>query len=392
MGNDEKSMGCEKRLLRLYIATFGCQMNVRDSELVAGLFVDKGYKLVFSKDDADIILFNTCSVREHAEDRVWGNIGMLRRLKRSRPHIIIGVIGCMAQRFGNDFFKRSDLVDLVCGPCDEEKLPQLAEKVLKGREKMLSIGNIGKPRKEAFSEYRCRKDSAYVNISHGCNNFCSYCIVPYVRGREVSRKPENIIREIKMLADKGIKEITLLGQNVNSYGIETRNQSTETRKNGFVDLLKKINSIDGIERIRFMTSHPKDASEDLFKAMAGLSKIVKHLHLPLQSGSDKILKLMNRGYTAEKYLALVERLRKTVPHCRLTTDIIVGFPGETKADFEKTYDLMKKIKFDAAYIFKYSPRPPAASSKMKDNVPLEEKERRNQLLLQLQRGIKNEKK
>jgi len=195
-----------------------------------------------------------------------------------------------------------------------------------------------------------------------------------------------------MLADKGIKEITLLGQNVNSYGIETRNQSTETRKNGFVDLLKKINSIDGIERIRFMTSHPKDASEDLFKAMAGLSKIVKHLHLPLQSGSDKILKLMNRGYTAEKYLALVERLRKTVPHCRLTTDIIVGFPGETKADFEKTYDLMKKIKFDAAYIFKYSPRPPAASSKMKDNVPLEEKERRNQLLLQLQRGIKNEKK
>jgi tRNA-2-methylthio-N6-dimethylallyladenosine synthase len=362
---------------KVYIRTFGCQMNVRDSELVSGLFLGKGYKLARSPEDADIILFNTCSVRQHAEERVWGNIGMLRKLKQRRPGIIIGVIGCMAQRLGGDFFRRSDLVDIVCGPCDEEKLPLLVEKSIKTRQRLLNVGNLGRPRKEKIiCGYTRSKTFAYVNISHGCNNFCSYCIVPYVRGKETNRKPERIIREIKTLAKRGIKDIMLLGQNVNSY------------KYGFVKLLKNINDIKGIQRISFMTSHPKDANEDLFKAMAGMPKMVRHLHLPLQSGSDRILKRMNRCYTAKKYLSLVEELRKLVPGCRLTTDIIVGFPGETWTDFKKTLDLMKRIRFDAAYIFKYSPRPPAASSRFRDNVSRHQKEKRHQILLKLQKEKK----
>jgi tRNA-2-methylthio-N6-dimethylallyladenosine synthase len=294
------------------------------------------------------------------------------------------------------------LVDIVCGPSDEEKLPDLVDEFMKTRRRILSIGNISKPRKEVLSEYRNNKASAYVNISHGCDNFCSYCIVPYVRGKEINRKPENIMHEIKMLADKGIKEITLLGQNVNSYKMSEKMGTVpelldsphffrRQKISGFVKLLEMINEIDGIQRIRFMTSHPKDAGEDLFKAMRDLPKVCKHLHLPLQSGSDKILKLMDRGYTSKRYFRLIEKLKEYVPDCNVTTDIIVGFPGETEVDFKKTYDLMKKIKFDAAYIFKYSPRSPAASCKFKDDVAQEEKERRNQLLLQLQRRIKNEK-
>jgi len=356
---------------KVFIKTFGCQMNVRDSELVAGLLLEKGYKLVDSPEKADVILFNTCSVRENAENRVWGNLGMLRKLKNKKPNLVIGVIGCMAQKFKIKLFEHSDLVDIVCGPSDEDNLPCLVEEFLESRNKILSVKNINKPRKEILPEYRANKVSAYVSISQGCNNFCSYCIVPYVRGKEISRKSEDVIREIKNLAQKGIKEITLLGQNVNSY------------KYGFTKLLKEINSIDGIERINFMTSHPKDATEDLFKTMAELPKIVKHLHLPLQSGSDKILKVMNRGYTAKHYLKLAAKLRQIVPGCNLTTDIIVGFPKETKADFKKTCDLVKKIKFNSAYIFKYSPRPPALSSKLKDNVTQQEKERRNHILLEL---------
>ena len=370
-----------KKKLHVLLRTFGCQMNIRDSEMVAGLFLEGGWKLAESQDKADVILFNTCSVRAHAEERVWGNIGMLRKLKEKRPDLIIGVIGCMAQRIGSDFFKRSNLVDIACGPSDEENLPGLVEEFIKTRQHILSVSNIGQPRKEVFLKYRnsrgakfCASTPAYVNISHGCDNFCSYCIVPYVRGKEISRRPEDIIREIRMLAKRGVKEITLLGQNVNSYGRDTHD---------FVKLLKEINKIGGIERIEFMTSHPKDAGEDLFKAMADLPKAVKHLHLPLQSGSDKILKAMNRGYTAKKYLSLTEKLREIIPGCSLTTDIIVGFPGETEEDFKKTFDLMKKIEFGAAYIFKYSPRPPAASAKLKDDVPQEEKERRNQALIEL---------
>ncbi len=350
-------------------------MNTRDSELVAGLFLEKGYKLVDSFEEADIILFNTCSVRENAENRVWGNLGMLRKIKRKNPDLIIGVIGCMAQKFKRELFHRSDLVDIVCGPSDEENLPGLVAECLKNKNKVLSVDNINKPRKEIFPEYRLNRISAYVSISHGCNNFCSYCIVPYVRGREVSRKPEDIMHEIKILAKKGIKEVILLGQNVNSY------------KPDFIHLLEKINAIDGIERIRFMTSHPKDANEKLFKAMRGLSKVCEHLHLPIQSGSDKILKLMNRGYTVKQYLNLVKKLRKIAPECRLTTDIIVGFPGETDADFKKTCNIMKKVQFDAAYLFKYSSRLPTAASKMKDNVTQEEKEKRHLELLKLQREI-----
>ena len=365
---------------KVFIRTFGCQMNIRDSEIVAGLFLDKGYRLAKSQDEADIILFNTCSVRKHAEDRVLGNIGILRKLKEKRPDLVVGVIGCMAQHFKQKLFEVSNVVDIVCGPSDEEKLPSLIGKFLKTKKNILSVENINKPRKEVLSGYRENKDSAYVVISHGCDNFCSYCIVPYVRGREISRKEKDIINEIKKLAAQGVKDIMLLGQNVNSY----KDRKDRSRGGlGFIRLLEKINRIDGIERIRFMTSHPKDATEDLFYAIRDLDKVVKHLHLPLQSGSDKILKAMNRGYTVKKYISLVNRLREIIPGCRLTTDAIVGFPHETKKDFSKTCSLMKKIRFDAAYIFKYSPRPKTASSKLKDSVAKEEKERRNQVLLKM---------
>jgi len=351
-------------------------MNIRDSELIEGLFVRKGWKLAKTQDEADLILFNTCSVREHAEERVWGNIGMLRKLKEKRPDVIIGIMGCMAQRLAGGFFKQSNLVDIVCGPCDEEKLPELVEEFMKTRRHILSVSNFSKPRKEVTTGYTVNKIIACVSIAHGCNNFCSYCIVPYVRGKEISRKPADIIKEIKILAKKGIKEVTLLGQNVNSY------------EYGFVKLLNEINSINSIECIKFMTSHPKDANENLFKAMRDLKKVYRHLHLPLQSGSDNILKLMRRGYTVKKYLLLIKKLREIIPDCKITTDIIVGFPGETKADFQKTYNLMKKVKFNAAYIFKYSPRPPAASSKLKDDVPRKEKETRHRILLDLQHELK----
>ena len=383
------------KLKSVYIRTFGCQMNARDSELALGLFVKKGWKIAESLEDANLILFNTCSVRAHAEERVWGNVGMLRKLKEKKPDLIIGIIGCMAQRLGSKIFKQSGLVDIVCGTSDEEKLPELVEEFIKTRNHILSVSNFSKSRKEVDTGYRINKISAFVSIAHGCDNFCSYCIVPYVRGKEISRKPEDIIREIKTLAEKDIKEVTLLGQNVNSYqrcqAQPQRNSNDVPGTFDFVKLLEQVNDIDGIEKIRFMTSHPKDANEELFKAMAELPKVVKHLHLPLQSGSDKILKLMNRGYTAKKYISLVKKLKNIVPNCNITTDIIVGFPGETEADFKKTRDLMEKIKFNAAYIFKYSPRPPAAASKMEDSVSQKEKENRNQTLLVLQRQISKRK-
>jgi len=391
-------------------------MNSRDSELVSGMLIKAGYVLAESVDAADIVLFNTCSVRQHAEDKVWSEIGKYRRqksddrrqkgkryslnAKRWRRKPIIGLIGCMAQEHQQAAFAKSPLIDLVVGPNNISSIPSLLDDLQSGFGKALAVG---REQRDAFvynTEYIAEKFHCNVNIMEGCDNYCSYCIVPYVRGRERSRPAEDIIDEIKVLIKKGVKEITLLGQNVNSYrSLQTtddRRQRTEEAKKpishkplamSFVDLLKIINGIEGLEKFDFVTSHPKDANVKLFRTMAELPKCKNFLHLPVQSGSDRILKLMNRGYTRSQYLKLLEDARKIIPELRLTTDIMVGFPQETEKDFQDTFDLVKQARFDSAYIFKYSSRPYTEAAKMKDDVPLAEKKRRNQILLQFQKEI-----
>ena len=360
---------------KIYIRTFGCQMNERDSEFVMGLLMEEGFKKAESIDGADVVLFNTCSVRKHAEDRAISNMGILLRKKRYASKIF-GIIGCSAQALKEDLFKNLPKLNLVCGTGEIHRLPQLIKEASKTR--VAACGDIDKDFPEAISSYRENKDKTSVSIMRGCNNYCSYCIVPYVRGPERSRKPEDIIKEIEGLAKKGFKEVMLLGQNVNSYKGEGCD---------FVGLLKLIDKIDGIKKVKFMTSHPKDATIELFKAMKDLKNVSKELHLPIQSGSDRILELMKRGYTAAKYKNLTKELRSLIPGCKITTDIIVGFPTETEEDFKKTYDLMKEIKFNAAFMFKYSPRSPAKSAELEDDVPKKEKERRHKMILDLQKTI-----
>ena len=364
---------------KVYIRTFGCQMNVRDSEIITGLFLGKCFQQADSADEADIVLFNTCSVRRHAEERAISNMGALLKNKKQRSKVY-GIIGCTAQALKKDLFRRLPGLDIVCGTGQIHRLPKLVQEAQKS--KILACGGVDEDIPQPQSCYREDKQAAFVSIMRGCNNFCSYCIVPYVRGKERSRKVEDIAREVEDLTKRGIEEITLLGQNVNSY-----KGDVSAKKCDFVQLLKFMNGIKGVKRIKFMTSHPKDATIELFRAIRDFDKVVKQLHLPLQSGSDRILKLMNRGYTSRKYTGLVRKLRILVPGCRITTDMIVGFPGETNADFRKSYKIMNEIKFNAAYIFKYSPRLPAKSSFMEDSVPKETKEKRHKILLDLQKRL-----
>ena len=364
---------------KVYIRTFGCQMNERDSEIIYSMMLETGHTQASSYDDADIIIFNTCSVRKHAEDRVWGSLTQLGKAaaqdKGSHPKIF-GLVGCMAKAYKNDIFKKLPHVDFICAPSDIYDIPGLVEQVISGERRVVSVSKDKRPVKKEKDNFREDKMRSWVNIGHGCDNFCSYCIVPFVRGREISRPKKDIVDEIKHLVNKGTKEVTLLGQNVNSY------QSSVG--NGFVELLEDVNKIDGLKRIRFMTSHPKDADVALFKAIATLDKVCEHLHLPLQSGSDRILKSMNRGYTSPHYLKLIDKLRKLVPDCAITTDIIVGFPSETEDDFNCTRDIIKRIGFDSSFIFKYSPRPFTKASDMADDVSIDDKKIRNQVLLNLQ--------
>ena len=361
----------------VYIKTFGCQMNERDSEFVAGLFLENGYEITEFPEKSDVILFNTCSVREHAEERAIHAMGQIMYKYKNK---IYGIIGCGAQALKEKLFKRLPRLDIVCGTGEIHKLPSIVKDAEK--EKVLAINDIDELLPEENPPYRKNKDHSYVYIMRGCNNFCTYCIVPYVRGKERSRKIKDVIKEIQELSLNGVKDITLLGQNVNSYKDE---------KSNFVELLKKVNEIDGDFKVNFFTSHPKDVTSELFKAMSVLDKVVKHLHLPLQSGSDKILKLMARGYTGKKYKNLTTEARKTIPGLKLTTDIIVGFPGESDKDFMDTVKFMKDIRFDASYLFKYSPREGTKAAKMKDDVPIEIKKKRHKILLDLQRSISKEK-
>ncbi|MDO4564626.1 MAG: tRNA (N6-isopentenyl adenosine(37)-C2)-methylthiotransferase MiaB [Clostridia bacterium] len=333
-----------------FIETYGCQMNVRDSESISGMLLDCGFTPANSKQEADLILFNTCCVRDHAEKRVFGNIGALKELKEQRPGLIIGVCGCMMQQtnVANKLMKRFPFVDLVFGTNVLHRLPELLEHVLNGNRVSLTneddISVI-----EGIPSHREPSASAFVNIMYGCNNFCSYCIVPFVRGRERSRSPEAIVDEVRALVEAGYSEVTLLGQNVNSYGND--NQSIS-----FAELLGRVNMVDGLKRIRFMSSHPKDLTDDVVEAIAANEKVCPHVHLPVQSGSDRILKLMNRKYNREQYLKTAEKLKALRPDFELTTDIIVGFPGETEEDFADTLSLVKQVGFAAAFTFKYSRR------------------------------------
>ena len=354
----------ENKNLKYHIVTYGCQMNVHDSEKLAGMLHEMGYEETSEQNEANLILFNTCCVREHAEQRVYGNVGALRTLKQADPNLIIGVCGCMMQQeeVAAEIVRKFPFVDIVFGTHNLHRFPQLLLQAMDSAHTVVEILNEEGEVIEGLPMQRSDGVSAWTTIMYGCNNFCSYCIVPYVRGRERSRKPEDIIDEISALADKGYMEVTLLGQNVNSYGKDLGEGYL------FPDLLRDINKISGIERIRFMTSHPKDLSPELISAMAECEKVCEHLHLPVQAGSNRILKKMNRCYTREDYMDLVYKIREAIPDIALTTDIIVGFPGETEEDFLDTLDLMEKVRYDSAFTFIYSTRRGTPAAKMKEQI------------------------
>lgn len=347
-----------------HIETYGCQMNVRDSETIAGILESRGMHRASSMQEADFILFNTCCVRDHAERRVFGNVGFARLIKEERPDVVIAVCGCMMQQrdVAAKLFRRFPFVNLVFGTHVLHRLPDMLDRVC-GGERLCITEDDDLTIVEGLPASRAPGQSAFVNVMFGCNNFCTYCIVPYVRGRERSRTPEAIEAEVRALAQAGYTEITLLGQNVNSYGHGL------TPAVDFPALLRRLNGTEGIRRIRFMTSHPKDLSDGLIEAMATLDKVCPHIHLPLQSGSDAILQAMNRRYTRDRYAETVARLRAAVRDVELTTDIIVGFPGETEKDFLDTMDMMRRIGFAAAYTFQYSPRAGTKAATMQNQVP-----------------------
>ncbi|MBR4452009.1 MAG: tRNA (N6-isopentenyl adenosine(37)-C2)-methylthiotransferase MiaB [Clostridia bacterium] len=354
-----------------FVHTYGCQGNVSDSEYIKGMLVDMGYELTDSLEGASLILYNTCAVREHAEDRVFGNVGALKARKTADKNLKIFLCGCMMQQkhIAEKIRKSYSFVDVIFGTNVIYRLPEFVYNSLAGGKKITEIPSGDGVISENLPISRDSDYKAWLPIMYGCNNFCTYCIVPYVRGRERSRDPEIIVSEAKELVAAGYKEITLLGQNVNSYG-----KSPDYRMN-FAQLLERINEIDGDFRIRFMTSHPKDCTHELLDTMARCEKVAKHLHLPFQSGSDGILKAMNRGYTAEKYCSLVDYARSVMPDISITADVIVGFPGETYDDFLKTVELVKRCQFTSMFTFIYSPREGTPAAKMDDPVSAEEKGR-----------------
>ena len=363
----EKNEGRNKKY---YILTMGCQLNENDSEKISGMLFNMGYTETSNMDDADFILFNTCCVRENAEERLFGKIGEIKRLKEIKS-VLLAIGGCMMQeKVMLDKIKKSyPYVDIVFGTHTMQNLPEYVYKALINQEKVKDVIDIDGEIYEGLPIKRNNKFKASVTIMYGCNNFCSYCIVPYVRGRERSREPEKILEEVQSLAKEGYKEITLLGQNVNSY------KGNSNIKN-FADLLNAVCKIEGIERIRFISPHPKDFTDDVIEAIANNKKICKIIHLPLQSGSTKVLKEMNRKYTKEQYLELVEKMKKRIPEVVFSTDIIVGFPGETEEDFEDTLDVVRKVNYEQIFMFIYSIRTGTVAEKREDQIPEEIKHKR----------------
>lgn len=366
------------RPLTYHISTFGCQMNFKDSEKLAGILEELGY-METDTEKADFVLLNTCTVRENANQKVYGHLGILKNYKKKNPHMMIALCGCMMQEeLVVEKLKESyRFVDIIFGTHNIYKLAELLQTRLESERMVIDLWKDAKEIVEDLPSVRKYSFKAGVNIMFGCNNFCSYCIVPYVRGRERSREPEDIIHEIEEMVSEGVVEVMLLGQNVNSYG------KTLDHPISFAELLERVEQIPGLKRIRFMTSHPKDLSDELIAVMAKSEKICKHMHLPVQSGSNRLLEQMNRRYTKEHYLELVRKLRTAVPDISLTTDIIVGFPGETEEDFEETLDVVRRAEYDSAYTFIYSKRTGTPAAAMENQVSEEVVKERFQRLLQV---------
>ena len=377
--------------MKVFLRSFGCQMNKLDTNLVVNSFLQAGFEFTEEAGEADVVLVNTCSVRNHAEERVLSLLGHLKHIKKTRPEMIVAVFGCMAQRLKDDLLSH-EAVNIVCGPLQIPELVHLVNKAVKQHTKLTAASSDirQKPSQDQLaglddfeSSYDSAEDNlptqAYVRVMHGCDKFCSYCVVPYVRGPEVSRSPEKIIVQIKRLVDTGVRQVTLLGQTVNSYHYDSLS---------FADLLYEVSKIDRLEWIKFVTCYPKNFDERIFKAMADLPKVCRYLHIPAQSGSDKILKAMNRHYTCAEYLDLLQRARDIVPDIAIAGDFIVGFPGETQEDFQKSVELVQKAQYKNCFIFKYSPRPGTkADGKLADDVPMEVKKQRNTELLLVQGQI-----
>jgi tRNA-2-methylthio-N6-dimethylallyladenosine synthase len=374
---------------RVYIKTFGCQMNENDTEKMY-ILLSEEYKPTSNPEEADLILINTCSVREKPQHKVYSEAGRYKHLKKKNPDLIIGITGCVAQQEGENIIKRLPYVDLVLGTQGFYFIREALEKIRKTKKPVVftEIKPDFKPplilENEKTPVFTERKVTAFVTIMQGCDNFCSYCIVPYVRGREVSRPPEEILKEVEELVNKGVREITLLGQNVNSYGLKEKGYPD------FSELLEMVSQIEGLWRIRFTTSHPKDLSDKLIKVMAENPKVCKHIHLPLQAGSNRILKKMNRKYTREEYLKKVEKLKSAIPYVAITSDIIVGFPGETEEDFKDTLDMLERVRYHEIFSFKYSDRPFTAAQKLDNKISEEEKERRLKIVHETQAKITKE--
>lgn len=362
-------------------------MNEEDSEKLSGMLIKMGYEKTGNENDADIIVFNTCCVRENAELKVYGNIGRLKNLKKSKPDLIIAVCGCMMQQhdIAQNIKRKYPYVNIILGTHNIHKFPELIYNTMNSQNTILDVWEGEGDVVEGVPIKRENRASALVTIMYGCNNFCSYCIVPYVRGRERSREPNQIVDEVKGLVKEGYKEITLLGQNVNSYG-----KGLEGEIN-FPKLLRLLNEIEGLERIRFMTSHPKDLSDELIYAMRDCNKVCRHIHLPVQSGSTRLLKIMNRNYTKEKYIEIADKMKKEIPGIAITTDIIVGFPGETEDDFNETMDLVEKVRFDSAFTFLFSKRKGTPAFNMAGQIDDETMHKRFNSLVDLLNAISLEK-
>ena len=378
MKNDKKKF--------FFISTYGCQMNEEDSEKLSGMLKSQGYYRTEVKEEATIILFNTCCVRENAENKVYGNLGALKKLKKKNPELVIGICGCMMQQKGmaDKILSTFPFVDIIFGTHNSHKFPEYLHRV---QTEGVQIKEIFDKETEIIEGIPVDRESsvkAFVTIMYGCDNFCTYCVVPYVRGRERSRTPGDIENEIKGLVEKGYKEVTLLGQNVNSYG-----KGLDGDMN-FAKLLRRINNIEGLERIRFMSSHPKDLTEEVIMAIKECDKVCEQIHLPVQSGSTNLLKVMNRHYTIEEYKKLVERIKSEIPDASITTDIIVGFPGETEEDFNCTLELVKEVKYDSAFTFIYSRRNNTPADRMENQISEEIKhERFNRLVEEVNKNVIN---
>lgn len=364
----------------VYIETYGCQMNVADSELVMGILKNKGYEIAEKAEEADVVLLNTCSVRDNAEQRIYGRLGNLKKIKDKNPKMVLGILGCMAERLRKDLIEEKKVVDLVVGPDEYRRLPEFIDGAFLGEK---GIG-VKLSRTETYDDLvPFREDglSAWISVMRGCDKFCTFCVVPFTRGRERSRNLESVVDEIKHLSGRGFREVTLLGQNVNSYTDNGRD---------FADLLAASAMVDRSMRIRFTTSHPQDLSDKLLYTIAEHPNLCNYIHLPVQSGSDRILELMNRTYTIEHYLNLIDKARKIIPGVSFSTDIISGFPTETYEDHLMTLDVMEKVRYDGAYMFMYSPREGTKAYKMKDDVPPETKKKRLSEIIDLQQSISSE--